>query len=123
MFKCEVGDHVYVDWKNTGEWFYGDIMSISLIEGERLYDILYGDGDLEYGVGRDRVQFLDRPPMTKELQDKIDSFVSRIRVSKQDIFGGDESVSVVGSVIDLTRSTTNIDDPEKGELTGHTETC
>ena len=63
VFKCEVGDHVFVDWKRTGEWFYGDIVSLSLTEGEsRLYDIGYDDGDVEYGVDRNRIQFLDRPP-------------------------------------------------------------
>ena len=117
VFMCEVGDHVYVDWKNTGEWFYGDIVSLNIVDGDRLYDIIYDDGDVERGVNRERIQFLDRPPMTKELQHRIDCFVDMNNDDSQ------EDRSVVGSVIDLTRTGHIISDPEKGEITGHTDTC
>ena len=126
VFELAVYDHVYAEFRGTESYFYGDIAAVCVgDEGVRTYTVLFDDGDVEEGVHRARIVFLDRPPASEVTDMMKEAIMDAVRLGKEAREGGEDSgYECLGSVLDLTGSTdVKIADPERGELTGHTDTC
>ena len=126
VLPLQVYDHVFADFRNTDNYFYGDIATVCGDEGERIYTVLFEDGDVETNITRERIVFLGRPgpgEVSDEMKSSIDMAVqSKVNNnSRIDDDDDDDEVEYLGSIIDLVGGR-EIADPEMGEITGHTDT-
>ena len=89
---------------------------------ERVYTVLYEDGDVEVGLTRSRIVFLGRYSESEITSEMKESIANAVRISEKLSVDEDDDVVYMGSILDLTH-TNDIADPERGEITGHTDTC
>ena len=120
VFPLHQYDHVFADFRHTDTYFYGDIAEVVDDGDNRTYTVLFEDGDVETKMTRSRIVFLGRAAasdVSSEMKEACAAAVSSRITHEND----DDEVEFVGSVIDLVGSC-EIADPERGEITGHTDT-
>ena len=123
--------HVYDSTSaNTLTRRYVAAVKIDNTTGDRMYTILFEDGDVLTDTVRSKVQFLDRPKpedIEKETLDLILSISSGMSGDGNEDIDVDDSRSTCKSnslsIIDITRNNNKISDPERSEVYGQNDLC
>ena len=121
--------HVYDSTSaNTLTRRYVAAVKIDSTTGDRMYTILFEDGDVLTDTVRSKVQFLDRPKskdIEKETRDLILSIYSGVSGDENEDMNDSRSTckSNSYSIIDLTRNNNKISGPERSEVYGQNDLC
>ena len=86
------------------------MIAVNTVDGVRLYDVKYDDDDMERGIPRDRITFIDRPPVDSNVTTGVQSI-------DNDESHSHSIISVLGGG-EMKRE--DVVDVEAGELEGHT---
>ena len=120
VLPLQLYDHVYADFRHTDTYFYGDVAEVCGDADDRTYTVLFEDGDVETKMSRSRIVFLGRAAESNVSEELKQACAAAVKF-KVTCENDDSDVEYIGSVIDLV-GRREISDPERGEITGHTDT-
>ena len=108
-FQLQAHDRVFVNWRGVDRWFYARVTCITSDESGRRYSVKYDDADVESNIPRDRMVFIDRPPI-----ETISQTVNTTAI----VVDKDEDIIAILGAGELKRE--DVVDVEAGEREDHT---